>query len=126
MAGSPPQGYPPQGGQQQDGQYAPPPGSYPPPTGQPVAPYGVHPNGIPYSDKQRQLTGMLQLVGFLGIGGIGRFYSGQIGLGVAQLVVGWVTCGLGLWWSIIEGILMLVDKDTGNYTDADGRPLRPN
>ena len=115
MAGSPPQGYPPPGQQPQQHQQG----------GSPDAPFGVHPNGKPYSEKQKTMAGILQLIGLLGFGGIGRMYMGQVGLGVGQLVVGWVTCGLGLWWSIIEGILILVDQNTGNYTDESGRPLRP-
>jgi TM2 domain-containing membrane protein YozV len=132
MAGSPPPNndYPQQGYPQHPHPQHPP---QPQPYSQsgsgshPGAPYGVHPGtGIPYSDKQRQTAGFLQLAGLLGFGGIGRMYAGQVGLGIAQLAVGWVTCGLGLWWSIIEGILYLVDSDTGKFTDAEGRPLRPN
>lgn len=114
MAGSPPQGYPPPGQQPQQQQQ-----------GSPDAPFGVHPNGMPYSEKQKTMAGILQLIGLLGFGGIGRMYMGQVGLGVGQLVVGWVTCGIGCWWSIIEGILILVDQNTGNFTDESGRPLRP-
>ncbi|MCB9932490.1 MAG: TM2 domain-containing protein [Planctomycetes bacterium] len=133
MAGSPPpgQGYP----QQPQGNYPPPggyqqPGGYAPQGGQPgfnqAGPFGVHPSGLPYSDKQKQTAAILQLIGFVGVGGIGRMYAGQVGLGVAQLLVGWATCGLGLWWSIIDGFMMLSDNNTGTYVDADGRPLRPN
>jgi TM2 domain-containing membrane protein YozV len=122
MAGSPPQGYPPQqGGYQQPQQ-----GAYPPPGGQPgfnpAAPYGVHPrSGIPYSDKQKLTAGLLGI--FLGGFGVGRFYTGHTGLGVAQLCVSLFTCGAGGIWGFIDGIIMLTSDD---ITDVNGRPLRPN
>ena len=84
----------------------------------PMAPYGRHPvTGAPFSDKSKLVAGLLQILIPLGIG---RMYAGQVGLGVAQLVVTLITCGLGSLWSIIDGILMLV----GTPTDAHGRPLR--
>jgi TM2 domain-containing membrane protein YozV len=128
MAGSPPPNnndYPQQGYPQQDYAQRQPynqsgGGSHP------GAPYGVAPDGRPYSDKQQMMVGLLQLAPALfGVGGIGRMYAGQVGLGIAQLLVGWLTCGIGLLWSIIEGILILVDKNH-QYTDAEGRPLRQN
>jgi TM2 domain-containing membrane protein YozV len=127
MAGSPPQGYPPQGQQHppqgqpyqaQPGAYPPPPGTY---VGAPDAPYGVDPKtGIPYSDKQKLVAGLLQI--FLGGFGVGRFYTGHTGMAIAQIAVTWLTCGVGGIWPLIDGILLL----TGEYTDAQGRPLRPN
>ena len=110
----------------------PPPGyspSYPPPGGQypqaymdPSAPFGRHPmTGEPYSDKSKVVAGLLQLLGLFGFVGIGRMYIGQTGLGVAQLLVGLVTCGIGaIIWGIIDAILMLTDK----VRDPQGRPLR--
>ena len=56
----------------------------------------------------------------LGTFAIGRFYTGHIGLAIAQLAVVWCTCGLGIFWPIVDGIMML----TGQVTDAEGRPLR--
>src|SRR3954453_13832902 len=49
------------------------------------APYGLHPGtGIPYSDKSKVVAGLLQiLLPF----GVGRFYIGDTGIGVAQLIV---------------------------------------
>jgi TM2 domain-containing membrane protein YozV len=100
-----------------------PPG-YPPPGraaygAHPGAPWGVHPvTGVPYSEKQKLIAGLLQiLLPF----GIGRFYVGDTGTGVAQLLVTIFTCGIGGLWSFIDGILML----TGDPTDSQGRPLRP-
>jgi TM2 domain-containing membrane protein YozV len=130
MAGSPPpgpQGYPPQGGYQQPQQpYPPQQSGYPPQGGQPgfnpAAPYGVHPrSGIPYSDKQKMVAGLLQI--FIGGLGIGRFYTGHTGLAVAQLCVTIFTCGIGGIWPFIDGIMILTSDDA---TDVDGRPLRPN
>ncbi|MBO0680577.1 TM2 domain-containing protein [Mycolicibacterium sp. S2-37] len=127
--GAPPpppgQGYPPpypqQTGYGQQGGY-PPPGAYPPPYYDPSAPYGRHPiTGEPLSEKSKLVAGLLQLLGLLGLVGIGRIYLGQTGLGVAQLVVGLVTCGLGaVIWGIIDAILIFTDK----VRDQQGLPLR--
>ncbi|CAL9540567.1 MULTISPECIES: TM2 domain-containing protein [unclassified Streptomyces] len=81
----------------------------------PEAPYGVDPKGRPYSDKSKIVAGLLQI--FLGGLGIGRFYVGSVGVGVAQLL----TCGgLGIW-ALIDGILFLTSSDR---TDKQGRVLR--
>jgi TM2 domain-containing membrane protein YozV len=102
--------------------YYPPPGNYPPPYYDPSAPYGRHPmTGEPYSDKSKVVAGLLQLVGLLGIVGIGRMYLGQVGLGVAQLVVGLLTCGIGaVVWGIVDAVLIFTDK----VRDPNGLPLR--
>lgn len=114
----PPQqpGYPP------PGQYPPPAGQYPYPYMDPTAPYGRHPmTGEPLSEKSKVVAGLLQLLGLLGLVGIGRIYLGYTGLGIAQLVVGLITCGIGaVIWGIIDAILILTDK----VRDPDGRPLR--
>src|SRR5215813_10008993 len=97
----PPGGYggPPPGG------YGPPPGGYgpPPPMGMgmgpmmgpgmaPHAPYGIDPiTGMPFSDKSKMVAGLLQI--FLGSFGVGRFYTGHMGLAIAQIAVTWLTCG---------------------------------
>ncbi len=87
----------------------------------PAAPFGRHPvTGQPLSDKSKTVAGLLQLLSLLGIGGIGRIYLGDIGVGVAQLLVGWLTCGIGLIWSLVDAILILTDK----VQDPRGRPLR--
>lgn len=99
---------------------APPPSGAYPPYGAPqyAAPYGIDPkSGRPYSDKSKLIAGLLQLLLPLGIG---RMYTGHVSLGVIQLVVVVLTCGLGSLWPFIDGILMLV----GDPTDAEGRPLR--
>lgn len=99
------------------GGYPPPPGAYPPPgmTADPNAPYGYDPYGRPYSDKSKIVAGVLQLT--LGYLGIGRFYIGHVGLGIAQLL----TCGGFGIWALIDGIMLLVGNNT---TDSQGRILR--
>ena len=53
--------------------------------------------------------------------GIGRIYLGYTGLGIAQLIVGLITCGIGaVIWGIIDAVLLLTDK----VRDPQGRPLR--
>lgn len=94
--------------------------------------------GQPLSDKSKVVAGLLQLLpgALLGLGGIGRLYAGNTGLGVAQIilsVVGWISfwCGFllffpflvfaGAWiWFVIDGIVMLV----GRPMDGQGRLLR--
>lgn len=103
--------------------YPPPPvGQYPPAYADPAAPYGRHPlTGEPLSDKSKVVAGLLQLLGLLGLVGIGRIYLGYTGLGIAQLIVGLITCGIGaVIWGIIDAILLLTDK----VRDPEGRPLR--
>lgn len=88
------------------------------PQAQPGAPYGIHPGtGIPYSDKSKLVAGLLQIF----IAGVGRMYIGQVGLGVAQLLVAIFTCGIGALWSLVDGILILTKDDP---RDAQGRILK--
>ena len=116
----PPPLYPP-------GQY--PPGQYPPAGFDPAAPFGRHPlTGEPFSDKSKVVAGLLQLLGLVGVVGIGRIYLGYTTLGITQLiggvVLGIVTCGIGfivpVIWGIIDATLILTDK----VRDPAGRPLR--
>lgn len=104
-----------------------------------AAPYGVDPmTGHALSDKSKVVAGLLQLLlGFLfALGGVGRLYAGNTGMGVAQLatsVVGWISfwCGFilvvpwvisgAIWlWFVIDGIMMLA----GRPVDGQGRLLR--
>ncbi|MCV7346403.1 hypothetical protein BST42_26280 [Mycolicibacterium rhodesiae] len=100
------------------------PPQYPGPGGyvDPSAPFGRHPvTGEPLSDKSKIVAGLLQLLGLFGLVGIGRIYLGYTGLGIAQLLVGLVTCGIGaVIWGIIDGVMILTDK----VRDPQGRPLR--
>ena len=69
------------------------------------------------SDKSKMVAGLLELLlPMVGIHGVGRFYLGYTGLGIAQLL----TCGGCGWWSLIDGIMILMDK----VPDADGRKLK--
>lgn len=53
--------------------------------------------------------------------GIGRMYIGHTGLGIAQLVIGILTCGIGaVVWGIVDAVLILTDK----VRDSEGRRLR--
>jgi TM2 domain-containing membrane protein YozV len=97
--GAPAPGYPPQGGM---------------PGADPQAPFGRHPlTGQPLSDKSKMTAGLLQL--FLGGFGAGRWYLGNTGIAVAQLL----TCGGCGIWALIDAIMML----TGKVNDQYGRPL---
>jgi hypothetical protein len=108
-------GYPPPGYPGAPAGYYPPGAGYPPYGYDPNAPYGYDPvTGLPFSDKDKLTAGLLQL--FLGHWGAGRFYLGDTGIAVAQLL----TCGGLFIWSLIDGILIL----TGNVRDKNGRPLR--
>ena len=79
------------------------------------APFGRDPlTGEAYSDKQKLTAGLLQI--FLGGVGAGRWYMGDTGLAIGQLV----TCGGCGVWSLIDGIMIL----TGKVKDKNGRPLR--
>ncbi|WP_024793233.1 TM2 domain-containing protein [Tomitella biformata] len=91
------------------------------------APYGFHPvTGQPLSDKSKVAAGLLSI--FLGYFGVGRFYAGNTGLGVAQLLANILLTiiTLGFWlsvawiWPLIDGIVLL----TGNPRDGMGRLLR--
>jgi len=76
-------------------------------------------NGNPSGERKSKLV-----AGLLGIllGGIGvhNFYLGNTTRGIIQIIVTFVTCGIGSLWGLIEGILILC----GNInTDANGNPL---
>lgn len=70
--------------------------------------------------KSKLIAGLFGIL--LGGFGIHRFYLGYIGLGVAQIVVTFATCGIGAIWGFIEGILILCGAAI--TTDAEGRTLK--
>ncbi len=76
-------------------------------------------NNQVYSDKSRLACGLLQI--FLGSFGIGRFYSGHTGMAIAQLLVSIFTFGIGSIWGLIDGILILTNKE---FKDAQGRIMK--
>lgn len=85
----------------------------------PQAPWGYDPKtGLPFSDKQKLVAGLLQILIPLGIG---RMYAGHVGLGIGQLIVTILTCGIGSLWPFIDGIVTLA----GDPKDGNGLPLRP-
>lgn len=98
----------------------------------PNAPYGRDARGCPMSDKSRVTGGLLQLLGFFIVPGIGRLYLGYSTIGATQLIL-WVVgiftlvifIGIPLIfgvaiWALIDGILIL----SGSVSDPDGRTLR--
>ena len=131
---NPPPYYPPPGNFPPP--YYPPPGNFPPPLQyppgyypDPAAPYGRNPiTGEPFSDKSKVVAGLLQLLGLIGVLGVGRLYLGYNTLGLIQLIggllFGIVTCGFGfivpVVWGIVDAVLILTDK----VRDPVGRPLR--
>lgn len=83
------------------------------PGGRPMGGGGV-------SSRSKMVAGLLGI--FLGAWGVHRFYLGYTQMGIIQIAVTVITCGLGGIWGLIEGIMILVgsmDKD------ADGLPLAP-
>jgi TM2 domain-containing membrane protein YozV len=103
---------------------------------QPLAPGYGQPMGAPYgySDKSKTAAGLLQLLlSLIGIPGVGRLYTGHLGLGLGQLLgmivgymlliflVGFLIVPMIWIWGVVDGIVMLV----GDPKDAQGRPLRP-
>ena len=133
---NPPPYYPPPSGQFPPPYYPPPSGQFPPPYypppvfyPDPAAPYGRHPlTGEPFSDKSKVIAGLLQLLGLVGVLGIGRIYLGNTTLGITQLVgclvFGIITCGIGfivpVIWGIVDAVLIFTDR----VRDSAGRPLR--
>lgn len=119
----PPPGYDPQSG------YPPPPGYSPPPSYGAPSSYGFHPvTGEPLSDKSKVVAGLLQLLGLVGVLGVGRMYMGQVTLGVAQLLgciaLTVVTCGIGAILPVVWGIVDAIILITGSPRDQYGRLLR--
>jgi len=70
-------------------------------------------------EKSKIAAGLLGL--FLGGWGIHRFYLGFTKIGIIQIVVTILTCGLGGLWGVIEGIMILAGKMN---VDAQGRQLK--
>jgi hypothetical protein len=66
------------------------------------------------SRKSRTVASILGF--FLGGLGVDRFYLGNIGMGVAKLLVGWLTLGI---WPLIDWIVILA----GAAHDGDGLPV---
>lgn len=69
------------------------------------------------SPKSKTLAGVLQIVFPFGVG---RFYTGHVGMAVGQLLVTLLTFGIGAIWPFVDGIVLLVNGGT----DSRGRQLR--
>lgn len=67
------------------------------------------------SQKNKGMAMFLACLGFLGIGGLNRFYVGKTTSGVVYLLT------IGLCW--IGTIYDIVQIKNGNFTDKDGLPL---
>ena len=72
-----------------------------------------------FSPKSRITAGILGIL--LGGLGVHRFYLGNVGLGIVQIVVTLLSCGIGGLWGLIEGIIIIAGAD---WRDAAGKPLR--
>ena len=66
------------------------------------------------ASKSRTVASILGF--FLGGLGIDRFYLGNTGMGVAKLLVGWLTLGI---WPLIDWIVILA----GAAHDGQGLPV---
>ena len=93
-----------------------------PPPVQPGAVYGEMPQagsvpayGAAISPKSRTVASILGF--FLGGLGVDRFYLGNTGMGVAKLLVGWLTLGI---WPLVDWIIILA----GGAHDGQGLPVR--
>ncbi|MFI3329654.1 MAG: TM2 domain-containing protein [bacterium] len=68
------------------------------------------------NSKNRLAAAILQI--FIGFG-IGRFYMNDSKIGVLQLVTT-LFFGFGRFWCLIDGIMILCDK---NKLDGNGNPM---
>lgn len=71
--------------------------------------------GVSYVGEKDWLTTLLLCI-FVGTLGVHRFYTGHIGTGIVQL---FTLGGCGIW-TLIDLIMIA----TGEFKDAEGRPLR--
>ena len=69
-------------------------------------------------EKKAKMTTLILAIGptMLGIAGVHRFYTGHIGIGIAQLLT-FGGCGI---WTLIDVIKIV----TGSYTDSNGNTLQ--
>lgn len=63
---------------------------------------------IPGAEK-KIVAGILGIV--LGGFGVHRFYLGDTTGGILRIVITFLTCGVGGWLGIIEGIMYLIKSD---------------
>jgi TM2 domain/Protein of unknown function (DUF2510) len=79
-----------------------------------VSPGSVPAYGRTISPKSRTVASILGF--FFGGLGVDRFYLGNIGMGVAKLLLGWLTLGV---WPLIDWIVILA----GSAHDGEGLPV---
>lgn len=77
--------------------------------------------GVPLSNVTRSKLSAGVLGIFAGSLGVHRFYLGYTTIGIIQIAVTVITCGIGSIWGFVEGILILCD--TGITTTESGQPL---
>lgn len=68
--------------------------------------------------KVRIILTTLLLAWFFGPLGVHRFYTGYVGIGVAQLVLSMFT-GLGSIWALVDIVAICLNK----YQDSEGNDL---
>ncbi len=69
------------------------------------------------SDKEKNTALILCILPYVvQIHGLHRFYTGHIGIGIIQLLT-WVGCGI---WTLVDLIKII----SGNFKDAEGKPLK--
>jgi len=76
--------------------------------------YYAAPRPAGVSPKSRTVASLLSF--FLGGLGIDRFYLGNIGMGVAKLLLGWLTVGI---WPLVDFIVIVA----GSAHDGQGLPV---
>ena len=72
-----------------------------------------------FSQRSRVTAGVLGIL--LGLLGVHRFYLGNIGVGIIQTIVTFITFGFGSLWGFIEGIIIISGAP---WRDAEGKSLR--
>lgn len=78
---------------------------------------------IPGAEK-KIVAGILGIV--LGGFGVHRFYLGDTTGGILRIVITFLTCGVGGWLGIIEGIMYLIKSDEDfvkEYIEGDKKWL---
>ena len=87
----------------------------------PYAPVAVMVAAGSVSSKSRAVAAILGF--FLGVLGVDRFFLGNIGLGVAKLLLGWLTLGI---WPLVDWIVILVGAaHAGQGLPVTNGPIAP-
>lgn len=64
--------------------------------------------------KDRGTALLLQLLMFIGLPGIGRIYAGDVGIGIAQFLMSWFSCGILALWPFIDLFFVMGAVDNHN------------